>query len=131
MSRRGIASIAVVASLAFVAAVSAAPASAQTDNWAQAAIASSEFGPSINLGDPTGGQLPTGGVAVGTSECTSTLEGLVNTATEVDDLLELVLSLVWIVLGDAGVPVRAIRRTSRTRTPRTSTCRTAARRRSG
>jgi hypothetical protein len=78
------------------------PARAETSNWAFAAVASSEYGGSVKVDDPSG-QL--GGQTVGTSQCTSTLEGLVNEVDSVDELANFAISIAWGLLQEAGVPL--------------------------
>ena len=80
----------------------AAPAMAETSNWASAAVASSEYGGSVKVDDPTG---MVGGQTVGTSQCTSTVEGLVNSVDEADSLANFAISIAWDLLQGAGVPL--------------------------
>lgn len=80
----------------------ATPAMAETSNWAFAAVASSEFGGSVKVDDPSG-QL--GSLAVGTSQCSSTAEGIINEVAEVDDVAEFALAIAWFLAEEAGVPL--------------------------
>jgi hypothetical protein len=81
----------------------ASPASADTSHWAAAAIASSEYGGSFAVNDPTH-RLPVGGAAVGTSQCTQTIEGLINGFSDVDGTVEGILGLVFNLLGLGSPP---------------------------